>query len=619
MAVQSFSMSGKQIAKTVGTVGSPLIVISELLKNAVDASAENIDIHYDCQENSIVIENDHRGFSVEEIDALSTPGVSAKKAANNLENDHGMFLIGSKGLGLLSVFLLCDKAEILTVSSDQRTHQILLDKTNGTVDNMVVDQKLGQWCTRITLQKVSSDVMNLLSSEPEITKLRHICSYLYRCSEVPFPKMRLFIDQQDAREINFSCNFPPMLYDVRFAFSKRPEKLSFQCVSPKKLINKSQIEFVRFDQNELQEEMSMYYNISKFIPTRTNEQLTVPSSFGDVPSFDGRILVYEKNLAGAELKAYGAGVNIYVNDFALYDYLAEENDWLGLADYSQRKKATRLKPHNVFGYVNFPRFNENAESLRTSNERAGFIKDQTFTKLMYLLRGVVMFVIFSIDIADKNPTYKKDPNKGLYASEQENCNTTIDVNGEQYDEHLSRDSVKNSVEKEFGNEADFYSPENAYKPKQNIQKCLRFTKEDGQIIDALKDVDDLSNKIYNLAFELSNLDLQKYQYSVACLYRALVESATKYLCKNQQQVFFVDDHLENSVGNALNYFGNAFGKKDSLLPQKVIKTWREVLLKEKTIDTLNEYIHNESPVDAYLLQQRWNTTRGYIIACLTVK
>lgn len=615
MAVQIFSMSGKQIAKTVGTVGSPLIVISELLKNAVDASAENIDIHYDCQENSIVIENDHRGFSVEEINALFTPGISAKKVENNLENDHGMFLIGSKGLGLLSVFSLCDQAEVLTVSSDQKTHKILLDKTNGTVDDTVVDQKLGQWRTRITLQKVSSDVMNLLSSKPEITKLWHICSYPYRRSEVPFPKMRLFIDQQGAREINFSCNFPPMLYDVRFSFSKNPEKLSFQCISPKKSINKSQIEFARFSQNELQEEMSMHYNISKFIPTRTNEQLTVPSSFGDVPSFDGRILVYEKNLAGEELKGYGAGVNIYVNDFALYDYLAEENDWLGLADYSQRKKATRLKPHNVFGYVNFPRFNENAESLRISNERAGFIKDQTFTKLMYLLKGVVMFVIFSIDIADKNPSYKIDPNKGPYASEQENVDTTIDANGEQRNEHLSR----NSVEEGLGNEADFYSPENAYTPKQNIQKCLRFTKEDGQTIDALKDVDDLSNKIYNLAFELSNLDLQKYQYSVACLYRALVESATKYLCKNQHQVTFVDNRLESSVGNALNYFGSAFGKRDSPLSQKVIKTWREVLLKANTIGTLNEYIHNVLPVDAYLLQQRWNTTRGYIIACLTAK
>ena len=36
MITKSFSMSPDLIAKVVGTVGSPLIVISELIKNAVD-------------------------------------------------------------------------------------------------------------------------------------------------------------------------------------------------------------------------------------------------------------------------------------------------------------------------------------------------------------------------------------------------------------------------------------------------------------------------------------------------------------------------------------------------------------------------------------------------------
>ena len=47
MAKEKLKMDSAQIAQIMGTVGSPLIVISELLKNAVDASAENIDIYYD--------------------------------------------------------------------------------------------------------------------------------------------------------------------------------------------------------------------------------------------------------------------------------------------------------------------------------------------------------------------------------------------------------------------------------------------------------------------------------------------------------------------------------------------------------------------------------------------
>ena len=153
----------------------------------------------------------------------------------------------------------------------------------------------------------------------------------------------------------------------------------------------SDIYIENFALADLQKIMLEKYGIKETIPTRTNDLFL--SDFSSVPTFEGQILVYEKSLAGAQLKTYGAGVNVYVNEFALYNYLAEENDWLGLADYSQRKKVTRLKPHNVFGYVNFPEFDENEETLRISNERADFIQDLTFSKVMYLLKGVVMFMI----------------------------------------------------------------------------------------------------------------------------------------------------------------------------------------------------------------------------------
>lgn len=79
MAKEQFRMDSSQIARIMGTVGSPLIVISELLKNAVDASARNINISYNLTEKTITVENDYKGFSYEEILALSQPGTSEKK------------------------------------------------------------------------------------------------------------------------------------------------------------------------------------------------------------------------------------------------------------------------------------------------------------------------------------------------------------------------------------------------------------------------------------------------------------------------------------------------------------------------------------------------------------
>ncbi len=630
MAKKQFRMTATQIARTVGTVGSPLIVISELLKNAVDASAKKIDISYDSENSIVAIENDYKGFPIKEIETLFTPGSSSKKTGGNLKNEYGMFLAGSKGLGLLSVFLLCDEAEILTVSADQKIRKVILNKNSGTVEDDVTDQQFEKNFTRVVLKNVSQEVIDFLSSEIEVRKLRHICSYLYKNKnpEAHFPKMLLHISGQETREINFSCDFPPMLYDVHFCFQKKSGELSFSCDSQGKPINSQKIVLKKFDLDSLQKTMLSHYGIKETIPTRTNELFK--EDFSEVPSFEGRVLVYEKGLAGAQLKTYGAGVNVYVNDFALYNYLAEENDWLGLADYSQRKKVTRLKPHNVFGYVNFPCFDENVESLQISNERADFIQDLTFSKLMYLLKGVVMFIIFNIDVADKNPKYKGASNSDQSKPYEDNTNSLEDGGSTADDGSEEEGNAGSDSQAEAGqensdagldetaeNDTDTYLPENAYKPKQNVRKHLEFTREDGKIINDLKDVSNLCNKIYNIVFELSKLDLQVHRYSIAYLFRALIESSTKYLSQRQSKVVFNDKSLETSVTSALNYFANNH-KKDVPLSKKQIATWRDTVSKRKLIDILNEYIHNELLVDTGFLQETWSTMKGYVIACLSI-
>ena len=253
MAEQQFIMSSSQIAEIMGTVGSPLIVVSELLKNAVDASAANIDIYYNRDEKIIIVENDNKGFTFEEIEKLAYPGVSSKKQTNNLKNERGMFLTGSKGLGLLSVFLLCERAEIYTSIKDEKVYKIILDKRTGTVEQIATEQPAEDEFTRIVLINVDAEIIDFLSSESEVRKLRHICTYLYKKGQVPFPAMKLHISGQSAREINFSCNFPNMLFDVRFNYIKKDQALYFCCASPDKQINENTVVFNDFQLQKLQE------------------------------------------------------------------------------------------------------------------------------------------------------------------------------------------------------------------------------------------------------------------------------------------------------------------------------------------------------------------------------
>lgn len=623
MTTNSLQMSPALIARTVGTVGSPLIVVSELIKNAVDAAASQIDIFYDVDNKAITIQNDNKGFSLNEILGLSQPGNSEKKMENNLKNDKGMYLTGSKGLGLLSVFLLCNDAEIETVLENDKLCIVKLDKTAGTIGYEILDETSESKYTKVTLFDVNPETIEFLRSESEVKKLRHICTYLYKSSIVPFPKMFLHIGNEEPAEINFSCEFPDMMYDVNFHYNKQTGQLEFQCISPKKSINNGKVFFSDFSLPSLEKTMLDAYGIAETIPTRTNE--FVFTDFKGVPSFEGRILVYERSLAGEQLKTYGAGVNIYINDYALYNYLAEENDWLGLADYSQRKKVTRLKPHNVFGYVNFPEFDENTEPLQISNERADFIQDLTFQKLMYIIKGVVLFSVLNIDVADKNPKYKVQNAGTAYNSTSAKEEGDADKNKERksseeynYTEHEERESnATTQDENDSAHESDEYHPVSAYKPKPNIKKCLQFSGTEGKSIELLKGTDNLGDKIYNLVYELSKLDLQDHRYAVACLYRSLLESATKKAANKTTAIVIDKNNLEASVNSALNYFGNQCGK-NALLSDKVIKACRDSVKRQKIIDILNEYIHNETVPDAFKIQETWNTMKEYVLMCLSI-
>lgn len=618
MTSKPLNMNSIQIAEIMGTVGSPLIILSELIKNAVDASADQIDIYIDFDNNSIKIVNDNCGFTVEDIEELHNPGSSRKKTKNYTKNNKGMYLTGSKGLGILSSFLVSNEIVIKTVTESFDVYEIVLSKSNGTVNYEKTGAKADSFYTEIIIKNVNPETLSFLSSEGEVKKLKHICTALYKHKSVPFPNMYLHITGKKEVELLLKCDFPEMLYDVTFSFDKKNQELKFKCYSPNKTLNDGEIIINDFSIENLKNTINSHYSIIDTITTRTNDNFTFPD-FNNVPSFEGEIIVYEKNMAGDPLKTYGAGVNIYINDFALYNYLSEENDWLGLADFSQRKKATRLKPHNVFGYVNFPNFNDREEILQISNERADFIQDTTFQKLMYLLKGVVMFLTFNIDVADKNPKYKRSTNTN---NQTKAGDSSIDSNdSSNTDEATTSEKIseEESISDNKNNDtltSDYY-PDNNYKnfkPKANTKNSFCFTFQDRTIIDNLKDKDDLSNKIYSTIYELSRLDANNNRYSIACLYRVLLESASKRCCIKYS--ITIKENLADSIIAVLNHFGQ--NSKNATMPSdKEVKIWRNTITKDKLVDTLNEYIHNETPVDMYKLFESWYTMKNYIMHCIS--
>ncbi|MGG2484066.1 ATP-binding protein, partial [Brevibacillus borstelensis] len=553
---ETLHIDSSSIASILGTVGSPLVVISELIKNAIDASADKIRIAYSRELQSITVVDDGLGFSLEDIRQLSQPGFSKKKSNGNLTNAKGSFYTGSKGLGLLSVFSLCNHLTIQTKSDTDGEYLINWSKDDGSYSyEQIVDSQMVRG-TIITLNNIFPEVMTLLTSESEVKKLRHISTYLYKHASLPFPEITLSIDGSEPNSLLFTTELKDMLYDVIFNYDSSTETLSFQCFSERFQINSSKIFINSFDTADIELILNKYFNIKETIKTRTNDNISFKEleSIEGVPTFEGRLLVYERKTAG-KLKDFGAGVNIYANDFALYNYLSEENDWLGLADFSQRKKNTRLRPHNAFGFVNLPYFDESKEQLKISNERADFIQDAVFVKLMYLLKGVVMFMIFNIDIAKyqkpakgrfvdgdiksvpetskgehlqqeatihmgetaNNPSqnntsgnkeYPKFSGEGALDEGKKDTDSVIKENdtyqGEPDSQKKEEELVNDEGEEE---QEENYEPEVGFKPTHRKRYNLTFTAAEGLLIDKLKNTDDLGNKIYQTIYELSKLNV----------------------------------------------------------------------------------------------------------------
>ncbi|PWJ45825.1 ATP-binding protein [Faecalicatena contorta] len=630
---EKLTIEAADISRLLGTVGSPLIVITELIKNSVDADAAQIDVIYDSKKRLIQICDNGTGISLEEIRNLAKPGFSTKKLQGNIRNKHGFFFTGNKGLGILSCFSLCEEIIIDTFIGNTQRCQGSLNK-NGLLKYEVLENVMdNSKGTIITLQQIPDEIINFLTSSSELQKIRHISTYLYKRNSIHFPEIRLKIDEELPKSIFLDVEFTNMLYDVTFSYDKSTQSLKFKCESDiRKNINDSLIELNTFDIESLEMLTLKEYGIKKTIPTRTNDNADLQSytNLDNVPSFEGRIVVYDRQNAGAILKQYGAGVNVYVNQFALYNYLSSDNDWLGLADFSQRKKVTNLRPHNVFGYVNFNEFNENQERLQISNERADFIQDQTFTKLMYLLKGALMFLTFNIDLAEKNPKFKVDKqpsdsdekndklvekkNDDLGNSPLEKTETKINENQNNASKPTKNDIYTGSLsgvnKSNIG--SGVYRPEDNYKPKKYTISGLRFTQEDGKVIEKLKNKDNLSNKIYHIIYELSNLNTQNYCCATAGLYRGVLECSTRYFINNHKdKLTFTENQLSTNILNVINFLANKQGM------DKQAKKWRETITKRYLIDCLNEYMHNSADVDIDFMEQTWKTIKTYIINCIS--
>ncbi len=445
-------LAHEKTEEILGMVGSPTIVISEIIKNSIDSNASTIDILIDTKDSCITIKDNGDGFYEEDIINLGNAGYSTKKSSpDNIQRNNGDFYAGNKGLGILSAFSLSDLVKIETTNKKQ-SFFISWEKAKGEL-TYTKAPKTTQCGTTFLIKNIKKEDIKVLTDKDEIAKLRHVTlSHFTNTNPI---NINLFIDNKKNNDI-LCCNIDDLdtlfIYKVDFSFKSKENILEFSFKRANPPFKKG---IKEIKTNELYKKLTIPLNNTINLEKLLNENFNLTKSIfaqktsfnyldANLEDFYGSFFI-KKDKVPKELKTkyndFLYGVRIFVNNFAMYSYLDPENDWLSLSRLSQTNKFTTLMLHNVLGYINFNKLNERTSALKITNERANFYEDASFKKLIEIVKFIIVNIIFAVDVAYRN-NYVQYPENIINASDSSKDNESTSDSSK--DNEFTFDSSKDN-------------------------------------------------------------------------------------------------------------------------------------------------------------------------------
>jgi len=406
---------------------APVVALSELIKNASDACVKKNDVirvDIDTKNNQIEIKDNGSGFSASDIEDLSFVGHSEKMSNDNNLSAIGEPFAGSKGLGILTAFNLCNLLEIETYSSkENKAYQILWEKGTGTIVYDNIDESfIG---TKLILHEISDDNIKLLTMNDELSKF-FMSSINYYIDSDALPFIEIYEDGiQKTIKSEYKIDTLYNKYRVKkgnkgafvakasFKYSKDILTLSYE----DNILNMYTFSDENIDLNDINS-LTSFLKSKKISISRYREYFNDLKEYNsNLDDFEGNYYIWRdrKN----DDMSYPNGIRIYVNNYGLYSYLNRDNDWLMHSEITQNKKASNYKLKNTYGYVNFKNYNESSSHLKISKERNDFIVNIPQKKFMDIMKKFVSNIFSDIDINIKN---YRDDDKYTFSIKREKRN-----------------------------------------------------------------------------------------------------------------------------------------------------------------------------------------------------
>lgn len=400
----------------LAAVQSPVIALTELIKNASDSCQNNEDpimVKIDTVRRVITITDSGRGFSKDDLDHLGEAGYSSKMIGDNTRSPIDNPLAGSKGLGLLTAFFISNVLEIETYSeADGKSY--FFEWKKGSQRYKYEEIESESFGTVVTLKDVIPEKLQMILLPEEKVKL-FMASLRFFTNNTNLPQIKLIIDgeeesfyPQETLEDYYSRNkgsSSGFIAKATFRYSDNIITLSYEdnishfYTFSDQVIDLSNPSSVDTFARAIKAPERGVAPIRSICESDAFKPEYLPIR---LPAFSG-VLYTWRHRKSEDLEQWPVGVRIYINNYSLYRYLDKENDWLNLSEVSQNVKATNYKLKNTYGFLDLTDYNENEEDLKISKERNDFVDSMAQRKFIHIMRDVIIGAFTRIDMAVKNP------------------------------------------------------------------------------------------------------------------------------------------------------------------------------------------------------------------------
>ncbi|WP_420634468.1 ATP-binding protein [Candidatus Palauibacter sp.] len=388
-------------------IGSPRLAVFELVKNAYDADANEVEVRLDIAsggESRITVSDDGEGMSIDTIRSVwLVPGHDhrqTQRREGRRSRKHNRLPLGEKGVGRFAVHKLGDRIRLTTRAA--RSDECVVDiDWNDLTSRRFLDQALVRILTRSPevfrggSTGTRIEVTQLRPPEWTRGEVRRLCNQITSiCS--PFdepgsfqailtvPGHAIWIENlPDFSEIleraiwKFTFSLKDGRFDYKYAFRQVPGfKLEGREVSGTGDV----LKLPRLDgRRKTTRVVASVHTTDGIGPVR-----------GEFHVFDRDRQVLRRlgdtRLMTNYLDEHG-GVRVYRDGIRIYNYGERGDDWLGLDLRRVNIPTRRISRNIILGAVHLSL--DSSLDLREKTNREGFVENDAFLRLRQIVLGLL--------------------------------------------------------------------------------------------------------------------------------------------------------------------------------------------------------------------------------------